>query len=124
MNTWSHEQLERIKQSDDLHVAPFRQDGTTPGTPTWIWSVVVGDELYARAYHGRASRWFQAALAQGAGRITIVDMDLPVTFELVQDALNNQIDAAYQAKYAGHTYLAPMIRNESRSATVRIRPAG
>ena len=36
-------------ESDDLHVAPFREDGKTSGTPAWIWSVVVGDALYLRA---------------------------------------------------------------------------
>jgi hypothetical protein len=41
MTTWAAGELPRIAEADDLHVAPFREDGVTPDTPTWIWSVVV-----------------------------------------------------------------------------------
>jgi hypothetical protein len=37
---WSPSELQRIATSDDLHISPFREDGETYGTPTWIWSVV------------------------------------------------------------------------------------
>ncbi|PQP88467.1 DUF2255 family protein, partial [Paenibacillus sp. AR247] len=53
MSTWSKEELSRIAESDDLHISPFRENGVTYGTPTWIWSVVVGDSLYVRAYYGQ-----------------------------------------------------------------------
>jgi hypothetical protein len=38
---WSKDELHRIAEVADLHVAPFREDSVTFGTPTWIWSVVV-----------------------------------------------------------------------------------
>jgi len=44
----------------DLHIAPFREDGVTYGTPTWIWSVAVGGTLYVRAYNGKNSLWYKA----------------------------------------------------------------
>jgi hypothetical protein len=44
-------------EADDLHVSPFREDRVTYGTPTWIWSVPVGEDLYVRAYYGQNSRW-------------------------------------------------------------------
>ena len=46
------EQLERIGSTDDFHISPYRDDGTTPGTPTWIWSVVFDRDVYVRAYNG------------------------------------------------------------------------
>jgi hypothetical protein len=49
-------ELSKIASSDDLHVSPFREDAKTYGTPAWIWSVVVDDNLYVRAYNGRQSR--------------------------------------------------------------------
>ena len=52
MSDWSQDELRRISEEDDLHIAPFRDDGTTYGTPTWIWSVAVDDALYVRAYNG------------------------------------------------------------------------
>jgi hypothetical protein len=45
---WAKEELRGIAEADDLHVAPFREDGMTYGTPTWIWSVVVDGSLYVR----------------------------------------------------------------------------
>ena len=49
---WRPEELRRIAETDDLHISPFREDGVTYGTPTWIWSVVVDDGLYVRGYNG------------------------------------------------------------------------
>jgi transposase len=46
MAAWFQDELHKIGEADDLHISPFREDGATYGTPTWIWSVVVGDDLY------------------------------------------------------------------------------
>ena len=120
MTTWPREELRRIAEADDLHVSPFRDDGATYGTPTWIWSVAVDDALYVRAYHGRESRWYQAAIRQGAGRITAAGVTREVTFEAVDG--EDRIDAAYRARYKGSPYLNRMIGERARSATVKIAP--
>jgi hypothetical protein len=98
MSAWSHDELRKIGEADDLHISPFREDGATYGTPTWIWSVVVGDDLYVRAYNGKKSRWYQAAMRHKAGRITAAGMTKEVTFEPVDGPINVQIDDAYRAK--------------------------
>ena len=67
MSMWLKKELERIASTDDLHISPLREDGKTYGTPTWIWSVVVDGTLYVRAYNGKESRWYKAALRQKAG---------------------------------------------------------
>ena len=68
MTTWSKDELRKIAEADDLRIAPFREDGVTRGTPTWIWSVAVNDALYVRGYNGQKSSWYQAAaLAEGGG---------------------------------------------------------
>jgi len=54
--TWSNNELVKIAEADDLHISPFREDGTTYGTPTWIWSVAVDGALYVPAYNGQNSR--------------------------------------------------------------------
>jgi len=64
MITWLKDELRKIAGSDDLHISPFRGDGVTYGTPTWIWPVAVDDALYVRAYNGENSRWYQAAMRQ------------------------------------------------------------
>jgi hypothetical protein len=122
MRDWSTNELERIAASDDLHVAPFREDGKTIGTPTWIWSVVLDGKLYARAYNGRNSRWYQAAIRQGGGRITTAGIEANVLFQAIDGAINDEIDEAYRRKYSGSPYLAPMIDKRARAATVTIAP--
>lgn len=122
MSTWSKEELNRIAESDDLHISPFREDGVTYGTPTWIWSVVVGDSLYVRAYYGQNSRWYQAAVQQKGGRITVAGMTKEVAFEPVEGEIGDLIDNAYRAKYKGSPYLNSMISTRARSATVKVVP--
>jgi|GraSoiStandDraft_43_1057313.scaffolds.fasta_scaffold267967_2 hypothetical protein len=122
MSAWTEERLQQIASTDDLHIAPFRDDGATLGTPTWIWSVVIDGELYVRAYNGTPSRWYQAASKQRAGQITAAGKTTDVTFEQVAGEVNDRIDAAYRTKYASSPYLKPMIGKRARAATVRISP--
>ncbi|MBN8952956.1 MULTISPECIES: DUF2255 family protein [unclassified Rhizobium] len=122
---WHSEELLRIAETDDLHISPLRDDGVTHGTPTWIWSVVVDGILYARAYNGTGSSWYQAAIRQKAGRIQAGGMTRDVLFEPVAEEahVNDRIDAAYRAKYAGSPYLSSMIGRGSRAATIAIMVA-
>lgn len=120
MGSWSRDELRRIAAGDDLHISPLREDGKTYGTPTWIWSVVLDDAVYVRAYNGRNSRWYKAAIGQNAGRITAAGTTKDVKFEPVDGEINDRIDDAYRAKYKGSEYLGPMISARARGATVRV----
>ena len=122
MSAWSKDELRKIAESDDLHISPFREDGKTYGTPTWIWSVTVDGALYVRGYNGPKSRWYQAAVRQKAGRITAAGLTKEVTFEKVDGSINDRIDDAYRAKYKNSPYLRPMISVQARSATVQVIP--
>jgi len=123
--TWSQEELRRIAGTDDLHIAPFREDGVTYGTPTWIWSVVVDDAVFVRAYNGLASRWHEAALRERAGRISAAGQTKDVRFEPVVDrSLQARIDDAYRAKYGASPYLPSMLGARARAATLRVTPRG
>jgi hypothetical protein len=119
---WPKDELTKIAETDDLHIAPFREDGVTYGTPTWIWSVVVENALYARAYNGQDSRWYHAAQRQKAGRITSAGTTKEVRFEPVDGPINDRIDDAYRTKYRSSPYLKPMISARARAATVKITP--
>lgn len=122
MAAWAREELQRMADTDDLHIAPLREDGVTYGTPTWIWSVVVGDALYVRAYNGTESRWYKAALKQKAGRIIAAGMTKQVSFEPVMKSMKDPIDEAYRAKYRESPYLKPMIGARASAATIRVVP--
>ena len=122
MTAWAQDELQKIAEADDLHIAPFRADGLTYGTPTWIWSVAVDGDLYVRAYHGQSSRWYQAAMRQKAGRVLAGRLTKEVAFEPVDADINDRINEAYRVKYRGSPYLNPMIGARARAATVRVTP--
>lgn len=119
---FTEEELKRIDEADDLKISPFRADGVTYGTPTWIWAVVVDGELYVRAYNGKHSRWYQSAIEQKAGRIHAAGIIKEVTFKPVEGDINTQIDEAYKRKYSESPYLSPMISRRAAAATVKIIP--
>ena len=50
MTTWSADDVRRIAETDDLRVSPFRADGVTYGTPTWVMA-----DWYQRDHGG----WYQ-----------------------------------------------------------------
>lgn len=120
MSLFPSADIEAIAASDDLHVSPFREDGTTYGTPTWIWSVVVDGRVFIRAWNGPRGRWYRAAVSQGAGRITAAGRTYEVSFAPAPAELADAIDAAYEVKYAGSPYLPPMLAAGPRSACCEV----
>ena len=120
MSAWSTDALRTMAATDDLHISPCRGGGKTYGTPTWMWSVAVDDARDVRAYNGKHSRWYQAALRQKAGRVTAAGITQDVSCEPVNRAINDLIDDAYQAKDTGSPSLSPMIG--ARAATVKVMP--
>lgn len=123
MTTWSKDELQIISKADGLHISPFQEDGVTYGTPTWIWSIVLDDALYVRAYYGQNSHWYQATVRQKAGRIIAAGITKEVTFEAVDGPLNKLIDYVYKEKYHNSPYLNSMIGARACSATVKIMPS-
>ena len=122
MAEWTKNELKKIGETDDLHISPFREDGKTYGTPTWIWSVVVGENLFVRAYNGKNSSWYKSAINQKAGRITTAGFTKEVIFEPIEGEVNDLIDNAYRKKYKDSPYLPPMIGKSARSATIKVKP--
>ncbi|MBY7142272.1 DUF2255 family protein [Virgibacillus sp. NKC19-3] len=123
-SNWSQEQLDAFSKADDMYISPFYSDGKTPGTPTWIWSVVTDNNLYVRAYNGQNSRWYKSAVEQKAGKIKLAGGEYNVIFQPIDSGppLTEKIDEAYEAKYGGSSYLPPMLGQGPVSATVKILP--
>ena len=106
LHNWRSDQLACFSLADDLQISPFYSDGKTYGTPTWIWSVIVDNQLYVRAWNGLRSRWHRSAHAQGAGRIFLAGQQFEVIFEteVADDLLNQKVNEAYQRKYDSRPY--------------------
>jgi hypothetical protein len=120
--SWDSADLDRIAATDDLHIAPLRSDGVTYGTPTWIWSVVVDGRVFVRAWNGVRSRWYQSAIEQGAGRVTVAGGAFEVEFAKADTALRGRVDDAFREKYSGSPYLPPMLDAGPSAATIEIIP--
>ena len=123
MTTWTKDELNRIGTAEELKISSLRKDGTLRKSVI-VWVVRVDDELYVRAYKGRASPWFLGTQARHEGHIQAGGIDKDVTFaEEPNIAMNDKIDAAYLAKYRRYPqYVAPMVTPEARSATLRLVP--
>lgn len=119
-NQLSKDDVSAISAADDFHISVLRDDGKTFGTLTWIWSVSVDDSLFVRAYYGKNSRWYKAALKQKAGKIQAAGMTKEVRFEPMSGDLNDRIDDAYRKKYKGSPYLNGMISERARTATIQV----
>ena len=125
MTSWTRNDLERIGAADELQLASFKEDGTLR-KPVIIWVVGVGDDLYVRSYRGREGAWFRHIQLRPEGRISAGGVTKNVTFVDVSDdeALNNEIDAAYQSKYQRYsaTYVDPMIAPQACATTLKLVP--
>jgi hypothetical protein len=122
MTAWTSEQLDIITANSALYVAPYRADGTTYGTDTETWALVVDGNVYVRAANGPDSKWYRAAIAQGAGRVRVAGRYTDVTFEDAGTENEAGIDAAYEAKYPGSSAVPIMQGAGPKAAAVRISP--
>ena len=124
MTTWPSDELNKIGTAEELEIASLQADGTL-GKSTTIWMVRVGDDLYVRPVNGRTGAWFRGTQVRHEGHIEAGGIDKDVTFVDVNadDALHNQIDAAYHEKYRHQAqYVPPVLTPKARAATLKIVP--
>lgn len=123
MTTWTSDELNKIGKAEELQLASVRGDGTL-GKPVIIWVVRLGDDLYVRSVNGRSGSWFRGMQARHEGHLRAGGVDKDVTFVEDDDpTLNEQIDAAYRAKYRHYPSAVDHITSPAaRAATVKLVP--
>jgi hypothetical protein len=124
MTVWSSDELNKIGKAEELQIASMRTDDTLR-KPVTIWVVRVGDDLFVRSVHGRTSGWFRGVQTRYEGQIRVGGVVKDVSFVEESDAaIQEQIDAAYRAKY--RRYAASIINStltpNARSATIKLVP--
>jgi hypothetical protein len=121
MTSWTNDQLATIEAADELEIASVRRDGTMRD-PVTIWVVSVGDAMYVRSVNGRTSSWFRGAQDRHEAHIQAGGLEQDVL--LVETGANDEIDAAYRAKY--HRYADSIVNSvlspQARSATLKLVP--
>lgn len=121
MTTWSHEDLDRIGNTEELTIQTVRRDGTLRD-PFPVWDVRVGDDLYIRAVHGRTSPWFRGMQSRHEGRVMAGGTEKDVTFVETSERVG-EIDEAYQDKYRQYPDIVPScVTDEARAATLKLVP--
>ena len=123
VKAWTQAELSKIGDAEELLIATLRRDGTLR-RPVIIWVVRLGDDLYVRSVKGREGGWFPGVLSQHAGHIQAGGVEKDVAFiEAPDPALNERIDAAYQAKYRRYPTSVDDINSPAaRAATIRLAP--
>ena len=120
--SWTTDELDRIGDAEELHIAPRRKDGTLrPAVPIWV--VRVGDELYVRSWRGDGGRWYRAARASGEGQVSAGGVSKDVALLAAADEVNDAVDAAFLEKHPSYTgYVEPMVASQARATTQRLVP--
>jgi len=124
MHAWTSEELDRIGSAEELQLASLRQDGSLR-RPVTIWVVRRGEDLYVRSVRGSAGRWFRGVQDRHEGRVSAGGVDKDVEFVEVDD-VNDEIDAAYRAKYGGRypaNDVDPMVNAQVRATTLKLVPS-
>ena len=122
MTAWTSEELDKAGDAEELQLATRRPDGTLRNQVT-IWVIRHGDDLYIRSYRGPGGSWYRHAGDRRDGHIQAGGVDRDVTFADADQDLDDQIDAAYRAKYRRYpSYVEPMITPQARATTIRLPP--
>jgi hypothetical protein len=120
---WTSDELTKIDTADELEIASTRSDGTVR-SPTTIWVVRLGDDLYVRSVNGRTAAWFHHAQVRHEGRIRSGGVEKNVTFVDVNDDIDDQVDERYRDKYRRYSpsTVGSVLTAEARSATIKLVP--
>jgi hypothetical protein len=123
MTSWTSAELNAIGAAEELQLSSLRRDGTLRA-PVTIWVVRQGDDLYVRAVRGRDG-WFRGTQARHQGRIAAGGIEKDVTFvEEIDAHLNEQLDAAYRAKYRRYAanIIGSILTPAARDTTLKLLP--
>ncbi len=123
MNAWTSDELKKIGTAEELQIASLRKDGSMRN-PVTIWVVRLDDGLYVRSMYGHKGAWYRGTQTQLKGHIRAGGVSKDVTFEAGDSALNDQIDAAYRAKYRRYSdsVVNSILTPEARDATIKLVP--
>jgi hypothetical protein len=117
------EAVELIAETREPEVATVRRDGSPGFIPIWV--VRVGDELFARSFHGPSAVWYEHALSAGRTTLRVGGEEWPVEVSAVGATHRAEIDEAYRIKHGGHPedgqYVPAMVSDAAVATTVQFR---
>jgi hypothetical protein len=123
MTSWTDDELNKIDAAEELEIAALRPDGRSR-KPVTIWVVRVERGIYVRSAYGASAAWYRATKVRREGQIEVANLKRGVTFDEVDPAVSDQIDAAYRDKYRRHgvQYVNSVTTAEARLTTIKLIP--
>jgi hypothetical protein len=123
MTAWTNDQLDKIGNAEEVQIATHRRDGTLR-KPVTVWAVRHDDGIYVRSVRGRDGHWFRGTQEKHEGRIRAGGVQQDVTFIDAGHDIDNEVDAAYRAKYRRYAgrILSSVLTPEARSTTIKLVP--
>ncbi len=118
---WQAAELDLLDRTGEIAISSRRADGSY--SPWWlIWIVRVGGDVFVRSTDGPDKIWFRNAIRRGRGRIRAGDTVLETTFVDHRAAAQDDITAAYRAKYRSSVPWS-LNRASTSTSTIRVLPA-
>ena len=93
MNGWTSEELSKIGTAEVLRIRSLRRDSTLR-SPTIIWVVRHGEDLYVRPVNERTSGLFRGTQVRQEGHFQCGGVDKDVTFVSVDAVLTPEAKSA------------------------------
>jgi len=123
MATWTNNDLTNIGDAEEVQIAALRGDGTLR-PPVTIWLVRAGDDLFVRSVNGPTAAWYRGTQVRHEGRIWSRGVAHDVTFVDADHGSDEQLDAAYRAKYQRYAkhIVDSIVSPQARAATLKIVP--
>ncbi|TME36673.1 MAG: DUF2255 family protein [Chloroflexi bacterium] len=123
MTQWTSDQLDNVGRAEEVQIASLGSDGKLR-KPVTVWAVRHGEDLYVRSVRGRSGHWFRGIQERHEGRIRAGRVQQDVTFVDADHGIEDEIDAAYRAKYRQYagSILNSVLTPEARSTTIKLVP--
>jgi hypothetical protein len=123
MTQWTSDQLDKVARAEEVQIASVRREGVLSKRVT-VWAVRHGDEIFVRSVRGRIAHWFRGTQDRHEGRIRAGGVQQDVTFVDADHNLDDEVDAAYRAKYRRYagSILNSVLTPEARSTTIKLVP--
>jgi hypothetical protein len=123
MTLWTSDQLDKVGRAEEAQIASDGSDGKLR-KPVTVWVVRHGEDLYVRSVRGRRGHWFRGIQERHEGRIRAGRVQRDVTFVDADHGIDDEIDAAYRAKYRRYagSILNSVLTPEARSTTIKLVP--
>jgi hypothetical protein len=120
VSSWTAEELDTLDRIPEIRVAGRRRDGSLRRLII-VWQVVVDGKVYVRSVRGTDGSWYKGVVRHHEGAISWNGETRDVTY-VPDHTADEQIDAAYFAKYGNGSPTRAITNAQATATTLRVEP--